>query len=214
MKTILAYGDSLTWGFNPETGLRHAYEDRWSTILEAGLGGQARVIPEGLNGRTTVFDDHGAFPDRNGARILPTVIGTHTPLDAIILMLGYNELRKYIGNAAGAAYGMKRLIEIVQTYPYHAPYVAPAIVVVSPPRIVQTKHPDFSVLFEGAQAESEKLAGHCRRIAAEAMVSYFDASTVAKMAPIDGVHLDARNSRALGAALVPILSQLLNIELN
>jgi hypothetical protein len=29
MKTILAFGDSLTWGFNPETGLRQAYEDRW-----------------------------------------------------------------------------------------------------------------------------------------------------------------------------------------
>ena len=58
MKTILCYGDSLTYGANPiPGGPRHAYEDRWPTRLEAGLGGRARVIAEGLGGRTTVH--HG-----------------------------------------------------------------------------------------------------------------------------------------------------------
>ena len=39
MKTILCYGDSLTYGANPiPGGPRHAYEDRWPTRLEAGLG--------------------------------------------------------------------------------------------------------------------------------------------------------------------------------
>ena len=75
MKTILAFGDNLTWGFNVETGMRYAYEDRWPTVLEQGLGGAARVIAEGLGGRTTAFDDHTGLPDRNGARILPTSLG-------------------------------------------------------------------------------------------------------------------------------------------
>src|SRR5690606_20639683 len=40
MKTILAYGDSLTFGANPQpNGQRHAYEDRWPTALETALGG-------------------------------------------------------------------------------------------------------------------------------------------------------------------------------
>ena len=44
MKTILAYGDSLTFGANPQpNGPRHAYEDRWPTVLEKGLGGKARL---------------------------------------------------------------------------------------------------------------------------------------------------------------------------
>ena len=53
MKTILCYGDSLTWGYSAETLGRHAYEDRWPSVLQAELGSGARVIAEGLNGRTT-----------------------------------------------------------------------------------------------------------------------------------------------------------------
>ena len=35
MKSILCYGDSLTYGANPVMGApRHAYEDRWPTALE------------------------------------------------------------------------------------------------------------------------------------------------------------------------------------
>jgi pyruvate dehydrogenase E2 component (dihydrolipoamide acetyltransferase) len=42
MKTILAFGDSLTYGANPlKNGPRHAFEDRWPSALEAGLGGKA-----------------------------------------------------------------------------------------------------------------------------------------------------------------------------
>ncbi len=58
MKSILCYGDSLTYGANPVPGgARHAFEDRWPGALEAKLGGKVRVFPEGLGGRTTVFDD-------------------------------------------------------------------------------------------------------------------------------------------------------------
>ena len=79
MKTILAFGDSLTFGAHAKTGLRHLYEDRWPTVLEAGLGGAARLIPEGLGGRTTVFDDFSSIADRNGGRVLPTILDTPTP---------------------------------------------------------------------------------------------------------------------------------------
>ncbi|RVA20726.1 arylesterase, partial [Mesorhizobium sp. M7A.F.Ca.US.001.01.1.1] len=89
MKTVLCYGDSLTWGYNAEGG-RHALEDRWPSVLQAGLGSGVEVIAEGLNGRTTAFDDHLAGADRNGARLLPTVLTTHAPIDLIVIMLGAN----------------------------------------------------------------------------------------------------------------------------
>ena len=44
------------------------YEDRWPSVLQAALGDGVHVIAEGLNGRTTAFDDHLADADRNGAR--------------------------------------------------------------------------------------------------------------------------------------------------
>ena len=38
MKTILAYGDSLTWGYDPVSLGRHAHEDRWTSVLQKALG--------------------------------------------------------------------------------------------------------------------------------------------------------------------------------
>ena len=78
-KTILAFSDSLTWGADPVSGGRHRFEDRWPSVLEAGLGGAARVIAEGLGGRTTMFDDRGAAADRNGVCIVPTLLAATIP---------------------------------------------------------------------------------------------------------------------------------------
>ncbi|TIP31706.1 MAG: arylesterase, partial [Mesorhizobium sp.] len=58
MKTILCYGDSLTWGYDAASLGRHALEDRWPSVLRAELGDDIQVIAEGLNGRTTAFDDN------------------------------------------------------------------------------------------------------------------------------------------------------------
>src|SRR3546814_9944633 len=56
MKSVLCYGDSLTWGYDPEGSGRHLFEDRWPSVLAAALGPQVNVIAEGLNGRTTGYE--------------------------------------------------------------------------------------------------------------------------------------------------------------
>ena len=69
----------LLWRF-PDLGLQRRgpaparLEDRWPSVLQAALGAAISVIAEGLNGRTTAFDDHTADADRNGARVLPTLL--------------------------------------------------------------------------------------------------------------------------------------------
>ncbi len=212
MKTILAFGDSLTYGADPLTaGGRHAFEDRWPTRLEAGLEGKARVIAEGLGGRTTVFDDFSAPPDRNGARILPTLLASHAPLDAVVIMLGTNDMKEYLcGSALGAAMGMKRLAEIVRTYPW-SNGVVPKICLVAPPHCVATEHPDLSTMFRHGMHESHMLAGHYERVASDIDCAFFDAATVAKADPADGVHLDPANTRAIGDALVPVVKDMLGL---
>ena len=94
MKTVLCYGDSLTWGYDAENLGRHAFDDRWQSVLQKALGGEVNVIAEGLNGRTTAYDDHLADCDRNGATLLPTILHSHAPLDLVIIMLGTNDLRR------------------------------------------------------------------------------------------------------------------------
>jgi lysophospholipase L1-like esterase len=212
MKVILAYGDSLTYGHDAENLTRHRYEDRWPTVLEAGLGGGARVIAEGLGGRTTVFDDWGAAADRNGATILPTLLSSHTPLDLVILFLGTNDMKSFTnGSAIGAASGIRRLVEIIATHPYAFGAPAPQVIVVSPPLLVPTQHADLGPMFGGRNDISREFAGHYRRAATELGAGFFDAATVAVATPVDGVHLDAKNTRAIGEGLVPLVKSMLGL---
>lgn len=213
MKTILCYGDSLTWGSDPETGGRHAGENRWPNVLAAALGAKAEVIVDGLRGRTTAFDEHLADCDRNGARILPTVLYTHAPLDLVTLMLGSNDMKPAIaGTALAAQQGMRRLAEIVKR---HAPRIpnraAPQLLIVAPPPLAETADPFFAAMFVERVAESRMLASMYADIAKEFGGGFFDAGTVATSSPIDGVHLDAENTRAIGEALVPVVRAMLSV---
>lgn len=212
MKTILCYGDSLTWGYNAEGPSRHAYEDRWPSVLQAELGAGALVIAEGLNGRTTAYDDHLADCDRNGARILPTILETHYPLDLVVIMLGANDMKPFIcGHAYGARQGMERLVELVRTHAYGFDAPAPQVLMVSPPPACETPNADFAEMFEGGVAESQKLAALYRTASEQLGCGFFDAGTVAKTTPLDGIHLDAENTRAIGKALAPVLRKMLGL---
>lgn len=213
MKTILAYGDSLTYGANPQSGgPRHPYEARWPSALEAGLGGKARVIAEGLGGRTTVFDDFSAAADRNGARVLPTLLDSHKPLDLVIIMLGTNDLKVYVnGTAFGAAMGVKRLVQIVRTHPYDPSQPVPQVIMVAPPLTVDTDHADLHPMFAPRADEAKLFDTYYSRVARELGAGYFNAASVAVADRRDGVHLDEANTRAIGVGLVPLVTEMLGL---
>lgn len=212
MKTILAFGDSLTWGFIAGTWERHPLDVRWPSVLEAGLGGRARVIAEGHNGRTTVFDDPTCFDDRNGSRALPVLLSSHQPLDLVIVMLGTNDI-KFANRcrAFDASMGMARLIEIIRKFSFLPAFRTPEILIMSPPSLVPTTDEWFNDLWGHAIEESKLFARHYARVAKLAGVHFFDAGTVARADPTDGGHLDAANTSAIGAALVPVVKSILAI---
>ncbi|SFT93608.1 SGNH/GDSL hydrolase family protein [Mesorhizobium sp. YR577] len=213
MKTVLCFGDSLTWGYNAEGPSRHAYEDRWPSVLQAALGDGVKVIAEGLNGRTTAFDDHLAGEDRNGARVLPTLLGTHAPLDLIIIMLGSNDMKPWIhGNPIAAKQGMARLVRIVQGHPYPLEAEAPEILLVSPPSVSRTEDAEFAGMFAGGDKASRELAAQYEALADELGCGFFDAGSVAETTPLDGVHLDAENTRRVGEAIAPVARVMLELK--
>ncbi|MBC7284757.1 SGNH/GDSL hydrolase family protein [Hoeflea sp.] len=210
MKTVLCYGDSLTWGYDPETVWRHALEDRWPSALAASLGDGVQVVADGLNGRTTAFDDHTADCDRNGARTLPTVLHTHAPLDLVILMLGTNDMKPVVaGTAHAASKGMRRLIDLVRLHAWPVEQEVPQILVVAPPPLVETADPDFAAMFEGGVDQSAMLASFYADLADDSGAGFFDAGSVAGCSSIDGVHMNAENTRALGRGLAPVARLLL-----
>jgi lysophospholipase L1-like esterase len=200
MKTILAFGDSLTWGADPATALRHPPEFRWPDALERELGGEARVIGEGLGGRTTCYDDHTGPCCRNGAKALQVALASHMPLDLVIIMLGTNDLKPVFGGQAEPAVsGMRRLAQVVETFPYKPRTAIPRLLIVAPPPCVAG--PSGTPAAGRRIAESARLAPLYEALAAELGHAFFDAGTVAQASPIDGVHLNAEATQSIGKAL-------------
>ena len=77
------------------------------------LGGDFLVIEEGLNGRTTVWDDP-LVPGRNGKEYLVPCLNSHRPLDFVVLFLGTNDLKKrFSASAQDIAQGVGVLAGIV-----------------------------------------------------------------------------------------------------
>lgn len=209
MKTILAFGDSLTFGANPiPGGARHPYEDRWPTALERALGGKARVIAEGLGGRTTVHDDGWAGADRNGARLLPTLLESHSPLDLVVIMLGTNDLKARFNKTPWEiAAGVGVLVDIVRTAAVGRNAGVPEILVVSPPPTCDS-FPTYAEMLIGAPPKSHRLAAEYGRMAAERGVHFFDAGSVIRSSPVDGIHLDPAAHAALGKAVAAAIGKL------
>ena len=211
MTTILCYGDSLTWGTNPDGGMRHAYADRWPSVLKAGLSPDIEVVAEGMGGRTTAYDDHTGDCDRNGAKMLTSIMYSHRPIALVILMLGTNDLKPQIaGTAVAAALGIRRCIEIVR---HHAPRLPvreqPKVLLVAPPRLLPTPNAFMAEMMMDGIAQSARFASLYAEEARMADCAFFDAATVAGASSIDGIHLDATNTRAIGRSLIPVVRGLL-----
>ncbi len=212
MKSVLAFGDSLTWGYDPVNLGRHAYEDRWTSVLQKALGHGVRVIPEGLNGRTTAYDDHLADCERNGVKLLPSVLESHKPLDLVIIMLGTNDMKRGIaGSAILAMSGMKRLVRLVRSHDWGFEFEGPEVLLVAPPPACETANSFFAAMFRGAVEESAMLASMYRDLADELGCGFFDAGSVAQTTPLDGIHLDADNTRAVGRGLEPVVRMMLGL---
>ncbi len=211
MKSILAFGDSLTWGFEAGTFKRHPFDHRWPNVLAAGIR-NVSVIEEGMNGRTTVFPDPTCEAERNGAVALPMLLCTHQPLDLVIIMLGTNDI-KYANRcrAFDAAMGIERLITLTKSHSFIAGFPKPQILIMSPPALCKTSDEWFNDLWGHAIEESKLFARHHKRVAEEQEVHFFDAGSVSKTDPTDGGHMTAEDTKVLGQALVTVVERILGL---
>lgn len=206
MKNILFYGDSNTWGFDPETGGRYPYHDRWTSVCAKLLGENYNCIPAGMNGRTTAFDDP-VKGCRNGLEGLDYELQSHKPLDLCVIMLGTNDL-KYT-NAQGSAAGMKQLLEKVLSANERFSLSSPVfpegaeVLLVSPVHITGnlgdgSGNPDPE---NKAKAESERLADLYKNLSSELGIHYLDAARITLPSTADGIHLDLSGHHAIGEAV-------------
>jgi lysophospholipase L1-like esterase len=210
MKTILCFGDSNTWGYRPDGTGRFDWEVRWPGILQRELSGAARIIEEGLNARTTVFDDsvEGVSISRNGSRHLPVLLESHRPLDLVIIFLGVNDLkRRFDVTPFEIAQGAAELVGIVNRSIAGAEGRAPRTLLICPPPVkVLNASAD---LFEGAITKSAELARHFAWQAGRSGCEFLDAGEVVSLSPMDGIHLDAEAHLLLGIKVTELVRGML-----
>ena len=179
MKTILCFGDSNTWGYDPAATatapfpIRHPHDVRWTGILSAELGADWRVIEEGQNGRTTVHDDPLNVA-RNGKDYLPACLESHKPIDLVVMMLGTNDLKNTFGVSAGEiATGAAVLVKMILQSDAGLNGQAPRLLLVCPPAIGDmSRATDIAEKMIHAVAKSQALPKRYAAVAAQFGCAY------------------------------------------
>lgn len=209
MARILIYGDSNTHGTIPLRDLgpsgRYPPGVPWPDVL--ALATSHTIIAEGLPGRTTVHEDPVDGGARNGAAVLPAMLLSHGPLDAVVIMLGTNDLKpRFATSAFDIAKSVERLVTITRA-------LAPAakVLVVCPAPVSET-----GVLvdaFAGAVVRQEGLEAHMRAAAVRAGAQFIEAGEFVAVSDVDGVHLEAASHKTLGEGMVGVVDALLGAPL-
>lgn len=207
MKTILCFGDSNTWGFDPASidspyPRRHPVDIRWTGRLVAELGAEFRVIEEGQNGRTTVHDDPLNIC-RNGRDYLPACLESHKPIDVVVLMLGTNDLKSYYNLPPGEiANGAAILAKIILASDAGLSNKPPKLLLICPPLIGNLTHlPDLDAKISNGISRSQQFPRYYSAIAASLGCAYLDSQEFVQTSPIDGIHLESTEHAKLGSAI-------------
>jgi len=206
MKTVLCYGDSNTWGYDPATRARYPPDVRWTGVLATRLGTEFRLVEEGLNGRTTRWDDP-IETGRNGLTYLRPCIESHRPLDLIVIMLGTNDLkRRFDLSASDIAQSAAELAEMASRLAQAPDGSHAKVLLVAPPAV--TTLTEFDQMFDGAREKSRQFSHYYRLAAGWHHLPFFDAGAVIVSSEKDGIHFDPEEHCKLGEALADEVQRL------
>ena len=203
-KTLVCFGDSNTHGTIPMEHIddvrRFGADQRWTGIIARELGPDWKVHEEGLPGRTTVHADPIEGEHLSGLAAVPMVIGTHTPVDVLTLMLGTNDLKaRFCVRASDIAASVERLIVTVQMSCQGLGRPMPQIVLIAPPPILEVGC--LADMFAGGQAKSQELGVYLARVAQRHQVRFLNAGDHIRSSEIDGIHFDADQHARLARAI-------------
>lgn len=216
MKTILCYGDSNTYGYDPSTGERYIESIRWTTILKEKLGSNFNVIVEGLNGRTTAYD-RPDDPNKNGYPYLLPCISSNKPVDIINIMLGTNDCNKDLNlSVDDISKGMEKLITTIITECVDIQGFVPQIIIMAPAPILKdyTNSPFAYQLDENSIIKSESLSGAYQKLAQKYNCFFVDLKDKVEVSKIDSEHLTKKGHKEVANLLYRCLEAngLLNSE--
>lgn len=180
MMTILCYGDSNTFGFDPRSflGGRYAADCRWVDLLAAETGWEVRN--NGMNGRE--------IPRR-----APVFSAS---ADLLVIMLGTNDILQGCRAEEAAARMDTFLASLV--------FPKEQVLLIAPPPLVQGEWVTEQRLIE----ESVKLATTYRELALRQGVRFLDAGEWGVPMAFDGVHFTEEGNRVFARELRRCLTEL------
>lgn len=209
MCKVLCFGDSNTWGYNPNTHERYSSRTRWTGRLQRKLNDrEIQIIEEGLCGRTTVYEDERR-PGRKGIDSIPDIFDNNGTIDAVVIMLGTNDCKTYNQTTAkDIAAGMDKCIEKVLEH-----VSAEHILLLSPIYLGE------DVWREGYDTEfcqesvaiSKELKKEYARIAKKRGVNFLSASDYVSPSQADQEHLNVAGHKKLAEI---IFNEIIHMKLD
>jgi hypothetical protein len=163
MRTVLCYGDSITWGYNPLMGADSPSSNAGPVCCKP-CSEAASTSSKGLSGRT-VATDSWILPHRDSRSMLAPLLESHAPLDWVIIFLGTNDCGPtYRRDVGEIAFGCATLLWIVQKASAGPADGVPQMLLVSPPPSVCSRRSwSFSSAAASDQPRTRGRIRHSRR---------------------------------------------------
>ena len=176
---LVCFGDSNTYGYDPQSFFGGRYPDRWTDLLAERAGLEA--VNLGQNGRE--------IPPGAGS-----LVGLLRRNDLLVVMLGSNDLLCHPRFTAGDV--AARMEDFLKTLPpCHVLLVAP------PPMA-----PGEWVREERLLSESAALAGEYESLSLRLGIGFADAGQWGVELAFDGVHFSENGHRAFAKGIQEVLS--------
>ncbi len=185
MKKILCYGDSNTFGFNPQTGGRYDNNTRWSGILSKNLVPKYQIIEEGMNNRTGFFKNPEGLK-QSGGEYLSIYLQNHKDIDICLLSLGTNDAQIFYPlDKTSTEKGLQNLTsEIIKTN------FKTKVVIIPPVKITKDLlHSGFAVIFDLKSIDKiQDTFSVYEQFAKDNNYLYFDFNNFVRPSKFDGIH--------------------------
>lgn len=213
MKSILFYGDSLTYGKIPKKNARYSNEKNFTGVMQEKLKNDFLIISEGLRART-LSGENGFFEERDGLDQFGPILGSHLPLSLVCIFLGTNDCNsKDVKTKADIITALteykKKVIFWCDQFSIET---IPKILFIAPPCIqfseVQQDENMRKIFNLESEKKSRELSNIYKTFCEQENCIFFDANKVSQTCLGEGVHLDDENNILLGFELATFIKDL------
>jgi len=201
-KTLLCYGDSLTWWRIPFSDKRISFEKRRPNVLGNLLWNEYVVVEEWLRWRSI---KQGRKEGRNGLEYFYPCLLSHLPIEILILFLGTNNLfSEYENFGDYMKEAFSEYNTVIQKASKELDMEYPKIILVAPPHIDTSLDP-WNPQNQLIESNCSIIAEIYQEVAVKQWWGFLDANKIVWYGRGDGVHIDEEQNFLLWETLYKII---------